>query len=93
LPEHEELQLSVRAFFERVAPESVVRTIMATSEGIDPALWRTATTELGLTALLVPEKYGGAGCSLVELGIVLEEAGRCLLPSPSSPPRYWRPQR
>jgi hypothetical protein len=30
----------------------------------------------------VPGKYGGAGYGMVELGVVLEEAGRALLCAP-----------
>jgi alkylation response protein AidB-like acyl-CoA dehydrogenase len=38
-----------------------------------------------LTSLTVPEEQGGAGASFVEVGIVLEELGRSLLPVPYLP--------
>ena len=40
--------------------------------------WARLTGELGLTALAIGEQHGGFGASLVELGIVLEEAGAAL---------------
>ena len=39
-------------------------------------------TELGLQGLAVPEQYGGAGFSFLELGIVLQEMGRALVCAP-----------
>ncbi|MEV4133010.1 acyl-CoA dehydrogenase family protein [Dactylosporangium sp. NPDC049742] len=44
--------------------------------------WGRLTGELGLTALAIGEDHGGFGASLVEVGIVLEEAGAALLHSP-----------
>jgi alkylation response protein AidB-like acyl-CoA dehydrogenase len=38
--------------------------------------------QLGLTAVHIPEEYGGQGFGFVELGIVLEEMGRALLCAP-----------
>ncbi|WP_327001135.1 acyl-CoA dehydrogenase family protein [Dactylosporangium sp. NBC_01737] len=46
------------------------------------AKWDRLTGELGLTALAIGEEHGGFGASLVELGIVLEEAGAALLTLP-----------
>jgi alkylation response protein AidB-like acyl-CoA dehydrogenase len=48
----------------------------------DRPLWTVLCREIGATALAVPEEYGGFGASLVEVGIVLEEAGAALLPGP-----------
>src|SRR3978361_1205819 len=38
--------------------------------------------QLGLQGLAVPAEFGGAGYGPVELGIVLEELGRALVPTP-----------
>jgi alkylation response protein AidB-like acyl-CoA dehydrogenase len=70
-----ELRDSVRSFFAEQAP---VRSQLAD----DPSIWKRLTTELGLTGLAVPEAQGGSGASFVELAVVLEEAGRCLLRAP-----------
>jgi alkylation response protein AidB-like acyl-CoA dehydrogenase len=80
--EHDELRASVRRFLIDKSPSAVVRQWMESEEGHDPALWRQMAGPLGLTGLAVPEKYGGSGGGPVELGIVLEELGRALLPSP-----------
>jgi acyl-CoA dehydrogenase len=37
---------------------------------------------MGWTGLMIPEEYGGAGLSTVELAIIAEEMGRTLAPSP-----------
>jgi len=80
--EHEELRAVVRAFLEDVSPESAVRAVMETDTGFAPAVWARASNELGLAGLMIPEEYGGAGFGFVEMSVVLEEAGRALLPAP-----------
>jgi alkylation response protein AidB-like acyl-CoA dehydrogenase len=80
--EQEELRSTVRAFLGRVSPESEVRRLMDTETGFDPGVWRRMGSELGLQGLAVPAEYGGAGCGLVEVGLVLEETGRALLCAP-----------
>lgn len=81
-PEHEELRRSVRRFLGDVASEEAVRRDMDSDAGWDPATWRRLCQELQVTALVVPEEHDGAGYGLVELGIVLREAGRSLLCAP-----------
>ncbi|HEX3705903.1 MAG TPA: acyl-CoA dehydrogenase family protein [Mycobacteriales bacterium] len=81
-PEHDELRTSVRKFLADTSPEPAVRAVMETSQGYDSNVWRRACAELGLAALTVPEQYGGSGYSFVEAGVVLEESGRVLWPSP-----------
>ena len=49
--------------------------------GFDPALWKQFA-EMGFTGMLVGEDDGGLGMGAVEAGIVLEEIGRNLTPSP-----------
>src|ERR1700694_5466142 len=80
--EQEELRRTVRQFMEAKSPESEVRRLMETTEGYDPAVWTQMAQELGLPSLHLPEKHGGQGVTLVELGIVLEEMGRELLCAP-----------
>ena len=46
------------------------------------ALWRVLTAELGLTAIGISEDRGGAGGDFVDAAVVIEEAGRALLPVP-----------
>jgi alkylation response protein AidB-like acyl-CoA dehydrogenase len=76
------LRDAVRAFAARHATPEQVRATMASALGYDRTTWERLSTELGLTALAVPERYGGAGGGLCEAGVAVEELGRVLLPSP-----------
>lgn len=49
--------------------------------GFSRALWKQFA-EMGFTGVLVPEADGGLGLGHVEAGVVLEEVGRNLTPSP-----------
>ena len=51
------------------------------TDGYGTGLWEQFA-ELGLTGILIPEDQGGAGLGAVEAGLVLEEIGRNLTPSP-----------
>ncbi|GAA3146855.1 acyl-CoA dehydrogenase family protein [Planomonospora alba] len=59
-----------------------VQEARAEPGGLDHALWRRLTGELGLAGLAVPEVFGGAGAGLLEIAIVVEELGAFLLPVP-----------
>ncbi|WP_433602330.1 acyl-CoA dehydrogenase family protein [Nocardia sp. CA-135953] len=76
------LQEVLREFLTERAGEAGVRAQMAEPAGFDPQLWKQMGSELGLQGVAVPEEYGGAGFTFVELGIVLEELGRALTVSP-----------
>jgi alkylation response protein AidB-like acyl-CoA dehydrogenase len=77
-----ELRRTVRRFLERSSAETDVRRLMAAELGYDAAVWEQMATQLGLHGLAIPEEYGGAGFSFIELGVVLEEMGRALLCAP-----------
>jgi alkylation response protein AidB-like acyl-CoA dehydrogenase len=51
------------------------------SDGFGTELWRRFG-ELGLNGICIPESAGGMGMGAVEAGVVLEEIGRNLTPSP-----------
>jgi alkylation response protein AidB-like acyl-CoA dehydrogenase len=80
--EQEELRRTVRSFLGRRSPEAEVRRLMAEEDGHDAATWRLMAGQLGLHGLALPEEYGGGGCGMLELGVVLEEMGRALLGGP-----------
>ncbi|WP_035805067.1 acyl-CoA dehydrogenase family protein [Kitasatospora mediocidica] len=78
----EELRASVR---DLLADHSPVSAVLARIEGpgaYDPALWRQLAAELGAAGLQVPERYAGAGASLRETAVVMEELGRAVAPVP-----------
>jgi alkylation response protein AidB-like acyl-CoA dehydrogenase len=80
--EQEEFRSVLRRFLEEKSPPSAVRRLMETEAGWDRDGWREINQQLGLTAVHIPEAYGGQGFGFVELGIVLEEMGRALLCAP-----------
>ena len=80
--EQEEFRSILRRFLEDKSPPTVVRRLMETEAGWDRESWRELNQQLGLTAVHIPEAYGGQGFGPVELGIVLEEMGRALLCAP-----------
>jgi alkylation response protein AidB-like acyl-CoA dehydrogenase len=81
-PEQESLRRSARQFLAEHASSAQVRKAMASPEGFDREVWKKIANDLGWTMLLIPEAYGGAGGSWLDLAAVLEETGRALLPAP-----------
>jgi alkylation response protein AidB-like acyl-CoA dehydrogenase len=74
-----ELRDNFRAVLEEFcAPPAVRRIFEAGDDGGD--LWKQ-TTELGWTALSVPEAAGGLGYGFVEVGLLAEELGRAAAPA------------
>jgi alkylation response protein AidB-like acyl-CoA dehydrogenase len=80
--EQEDFRGILRRFLTARSPTTEVRKLMATEAGWDRDTWKKLNEELGLTAVNIPEEYGGQGFGCVELGIVLEETGRALLCAP-----------
>jgi alkylation response protein AidB-like acyl-CoA dehydrogenase len=75
------LKDSARKFFAGECPMEEVRRLMETDTGYDAGLW-TKMAEQGYTGIIFPEEYGGVGLGKVELILLMEEAGRALLPGP-----------
>ena len=75
------LKTSAREVLAQEFPFELVREMEADERGITPELWKSMT-ELGWLGLVVPEKYGGAEGSFLDLGMLLEEMGRALTPGP-----------
>ena len=55
---------------------------METDAGCDAEVWQQLSGELGLTAIHIPQIYGGQGFGISELAIAVEEMGRALLCAP-----------
>jgi alkylation response protein AidB-like acyl-CoA dehydrogenase len=81
-PDQAELRSVVRAFAQRHATPEQVRAAMASPDGYDPKVWQRLSAELGLTALAVPESFGGIAAGPGEVAVAVAEFGRVLLPSP-----------
>ena len=78
--EQEMLRSSTRDFLAKECSSKVVRKLMDAPDAYDEGLWRKIAG-LGWTALGIPEQYGGVG-TFLDLIVVLEEAGRALMPGP-----------
>jgi alkylation response protein AidB-like acyl-CoA dehydrogenase len=75
------LKDSARKFFAGECPSAEMRRLMETDTAYDATLWAKLTDQ-GYTGIIFPEAYGGVGLGKVELMLLMEEAGRALLPGP-----------
>jgi acyl-CoA dehydrogenase len=77
------LRDAARDFLRERAPVRHLRELRdrGAGTGYSHELW-AEMADLGWTAILVPEAYGGLGYGYTGLGLVLEETGRTLTPSP-----------
>jgi alkylation response protein AidB-like acyl-CoA dehydrogenase len=77
------LRDSARGLISDRVPVSHLRQLRDSRDatGFSRALWKTFA-EMGFCGLLVPESFGGSGLGCVEAGVVMEEIGRSLMPSP-----------
>jgi alkylation response protein AidB-like acyl-CoA dehydrogenase len=80
--EHTELASSVRNLLDKRSDSQAVRRAIEQPAGFDTDLWATLCDQIGVPALAIPEDHGGAGFTLAETHVVLEELGRALTPSP-----------
>ncbi|MGB8660708.1 MAG: acyl-CoA dehydrogenase family protein, partial [Candidatus Acidiferrum sp.] len=75
------LKDSARKFFAGECPSAEMRRLMETDTAYDASLWSKLTNQ-GYTGIIFPELYGGVGLGKVDLMLLMEEAGRVLLPGP-----------
>ena len=80
--EQELIRETAHAFCDENGSSQRVRAAMETQAGYDTAVWEQMAAELGWAGIAIPERFGGAGLGMVELGILQHEQGRRLLPSP-----------
>lgn len=75
------LRESARKFLEARFPTTRVRELLESERAHDDAAWK-AMADLGWHGLMIPEEHGGVGLELFELGVLLEEMGRVVMPGP-----------
>lgn len=80
--EQDLIREAARAFCDDQGSSQKMRAVIETQAGYDPAVWELITSELGWAGIAIPERFGGAGLGMVELGILQHEQGRRLFPSP-----------
>ena len=83
---NEEQQLlkdTAKEFVSNNAPINHFREIRDSNNelGYSKDIWKKMV-DLGWAGILIPEEYGGSNFGMIGLGSVLEETGRCLVPSP-----------
>lgn len=80
----EMMRTSARNFLIRECPLKLVRQAEFSDGSFLVVLWKKLAG-LGWPGLLIPEEYGGSGGALLDFVVILEEAGRVLLPVPLIP--------
>ncbi|WP_428833570.1 acyl-CoA dehydrogenase family protein [Mycolicibacterium porcinum] len=80
--EQAQLRTAVRKFCADNFDEQTVRTLMESEPRFDPKVWARLGAELGVLGLAVPEADGGAGGTLVDQAIAVEELGAALACGP-----------
>src|SRR5260221_7585779 len=77
------LRDNARGFLAKNAPIAHLRALRDNrdGDGFSRAVWKQFV-EMGWAGILVPQDYGGLGLGHVEAGVVMEELGRTLTPSP-----------
>lgn len=80
-PEQEMLKRTARDFLAKQCPPTVVWEMAKDERGYPLELWQRMA-ELGWMGLVLPDEYDGAGASLSDLMVLLEEMGRACLPGP-----------
>ncbi len=81
--EQQLIQQTARDFVREHAPVAHMRALRDAEDatGFSRELWKEMA-ELGWVGILFPEEFGGAGLGYAELGVILEECGRTLAPTP-----------
>ena len=77
------LRDNARGFLSKNAPIAHLRKLRDShdADGFSRPLWKDFV-DLGWAGILVPQTYGGLGLGHVEAGVIMEELGRTLTPSP-----------
>lgn len=77
------LEQSLRGFLAEKLPMDKFRKIVESGQGFDVGFWN-GLVEQGIPALLVPERFGGAGLSMLDAAVVAECLGYHAAPAPFS---------
>jgi alkylation response protein AidB-like acyl-CoA dehydrogenase len=79
--EQEMLRDAAKRFLADNCPTTFARKMMAHDTAHDDGFWKKIVG-LGWPALLIPEQYGGQGGTFLDMTVVIEEAGKALVPGP-----------
>jgi alkylation response protein AidB-like acyl-CoA dehydrogenase len=76
-----EMRRQARRFFDKECSMDYVREMFEDPRGFTDDIWRKMV-EMGWTAMLLPEAYGGLEMEIMDLCVVIEEMGRSVIPGP-----------
>ena len=81
--EQQYLKDTAKDFVQKNAPINHFRELRDSKDetGYSKELWKQMA-ELGWAGVLIAEEYGGSDFGMMGMGGILEETGRCLVPSP-----------
>jgi alkylation response protein AidB-like acyl-CoA dehydrogenase len=80
--EQRQLREAVRRLLGDHCGPSELHRQLGAEEDFDRSVWLRLAGEMGVHGLAIPERFGGAGYSAVERGVVLQEMGRVLYAGP-----------
>lgn len=80
--DQQELVALIRDVLGQRADAASTRKALESGERFDADLWRLLCEEIGVAGMAVPEEFGGAGYTLRESQLLLEELGYSLAPTP-----------
>ena len=81
------LRDQARGFLAEHCPMGKVREALENRGALDAQLWGKVA-DMGWTATVIPEEFGGLGLSYLELVVIAEELGRAVAPLPFSSSVY-----
>lgn len=81
------LREQAQGFLTDNSPPAVARKVLESDAEYDESLWQKIV-DMGWTATVIPEEYGGLGLSYLELCVIAEELGRAVAPVPFSSSVY-----
>ena len=79
--EQEMLRATARKFLDNECTSTFVRARMEEPAGVTDEFW-VKLAEQGWLGLVYPEEYGGTALGFVDLTVLMEEMGRCVMPGP-----------
>lgn len=80
----EEFKQTANKFFKEKCTVENLHAFEASEANFSIELYNELA-EMGFLGLVIPEEYGGFGGRLMDLAIIVEEAGKAMLPSPFIP--------
>src|SRR6201993_4126100 len=85
--DQKQMRDAARKFLTEKRPPKAVRAVLDGKAAYDKELWK-GLAEMGFLGVAIPEAFGGAGASHLELCVIAEEMGRAIAPVPFSSTVY-----